>query len=157
MCSSLGNLLASTLSGRTLFCGSDINHCAIYHKQFTCNFFLNFLLYRSNINNWYKCKQDVGSLVNVKNGSIICENLTDIVVACKDAMIKTIKPDKIKPNKILWEESGPVLLKEGTGRRSIYRFDGSTSASFPTHNSCKSSSKNHKRGVANPYGQIFIK
>jgi hypothetical protein len=90
----------------------------------------------------------VGSLVNVKNGSIICENLTDIGVACKDA---------IKPDKILWEESGPVLLKEGTGRRSIYRFDGSTSASFPTHNSCKSSSKNHKEGVANPYGQIFIK
>ena len=104
-----------------------------------------FVVYRSNINNWYKCEPGSGSLVQKKSGSITCENLVDIGVACNDT---------IKPEKITWEGSGPVLKG---AQRAIYRFDGSTTASYPVHSSCKSSTKKHKRGVTNPYGQIFIK
>jgi hypothetical protein len=101
--------------------------------------------YRSNINDWYICKPDVGSLVGKKNGSISCQHVQKIVDNCTDNI----------PDRIVWEDSGPVLIAKDN--LSIYRFDGSTSEGFPTHNSCKASTKNHKKGVPDPYGQIFIK
>ena len=82
--------------------------------------------------------------MNKTSGSISCKHVKKIVGNCTD----TIGPDEV-----MWEGSGPVLK----GSRSIYRFDGSTSQWFPTHNSCKASTKNHKQGVPDPYGQIFIK
>ena len=78
------------------------------------------------------------------NGSISCQHVRNIVGNCAETIV---------PDKIMWEDSGPVLK----GFRSIYRFDGSRSKGFPTHNSCKASTRNHKQGVPDPYGQIFIK
>lgn len=87
-----------------------------------------------------------------ENGSIACEHVKKIAGNCSQDI----------PTGIRWEDSGPVLK---SGSTSIYRFDGSTSASFPTRNSCDvfnkdvtvSNSRNHKSGVLDPYGQILIK
>lgn len=103
------------------------------------------LFYRSNINDWYQCKPNGGSLVRQKNGSIFC-NHTKETTNCGSTVI---------PEIVEWEKSGPVL--RGSGNIAVYRFDGSTSNWYPTHNSCKNGTKNHKRGVANPYGQIFVR
>jgi hypothetical protein len=85
--------------------------------------------------------------VNKTNGSISCKQVKKIVGNCTDTIV---------PDEVMWEGSGPVL-KGALSGPSIYRFDGSTTKWFPTHNSCKKGTKNHKKGVPDPYGQIFIK
>ena len=109
-------------------------------------------VYRSNINDWYRCEPVEGSLVrNKTDGSIKCLHIGENVGNCTNTKTDT-------PTKIVWEDTGPVLK----GTAAIYRFDGFTSKAVPVHNSCvynkdNNSTRNHKTGVENPYGQIFIK
>ena len=39
----------------------------------------------------------------------------------------------------------------------FYSFDGATDKGWPTHDPCDSSAANHKNGVSNPGGQIYLR
>ena len=88
-------------------------------------------------------------MVAKKEGSIICENIKNVAKACRG----------VKPKKVKWRNSGPALKISHDGNDRYYRFDGDgESAGVPIHDPCGTSSKgNHKQGVANPGGQIYLR
>ena len=104
---------------------------------------------KSTINHWLVCKPKGGSMVAEKEGSINCENIKNVATTCSGAV----------PNNMRWWNTGPVLKMFHDGRKDIYyRFDGNGSASVPIHDPCGTSNKtNHKQGVANPGGQIYLR
>ena len=104
---------------------------------------------KSTINDWLVCQPNGGSMVAKKEGSIICENIKNVATTCSGVV----------PHKVRWWNTGPVLKMSGNkGNDIYYRFDGNGSASVPTHDPCGTSNKtNHKQGVANPGGQIYLR
>ena len=99
---------------------------------------------KSNINNWVVCKPSGGSIVAKKDGSLICRNIKNVAIACSG----------VAPNKIRWYTDGPALRASSL---HYYVFDGSTSCCKPTHDPCGKNSQNHKKGVSNPGGQIYLR
>ncbi|XP_028402406.1 uncharacterized protein LOC114525346 [Dendronephthya gigantea] len=102
------------------------------------------VLIKSNINDWYECEDSNGSVVLEVNGPISCKHVREIAGSCSSNAV---------PTYIYWENIGPMMR----GSTTVYRFDGSTSKGYPTHNSCTNGIKNEKRNVTNPYGQILIR
>ena len=104
---------------------------------------------KSTINDWLVCQPNGGSMVAKKEGSIICENVKNVSAACSGVV----------PHNVRWSSSGPVLEMSHYEYDIYYRFDGDgESAGVPTHDPCGTSSKgNHKQGVANPGGQIYLR
>lgn len=101
-------------------------------------------LITSNINDWMVCTPMGGSLVRPANGTIKCQNIKDVALACSNKA----------PEKISWRPCGPRLFYMNT----MYLFDGSTTTCFPTHNPCTDRWRNtFKTGVENPGGSIYLK
>ena len=100
---------------------------------------------KSNINDWFICKPLRGSLVLERDGSISCKNIKNVVTVCNGTT---------PANDIEWDSFGPLIK----ARNSIYRFEGSTSSGFPTHDPCDGTNRrNHKAGVQNPAGEIYLR
>ena len=104
---------------------------------------------KSTINDWLVCQPIGGSIVTKKEGSIICENIKNVAEACSGVV----------PRNVRWWNNGPVLEMSRDENNKYYRFDGDgESAGVPTHDPCGTTSKgNHKQGVANPGGQIYLR
>ena len=103
---------------------------------------------KSTINNWIKCTPRTGSLVELKNGSLVCETVKQML-NCDDELFV--------PNKMLISSkySGPRLKRYPIG--TFYFWDGSTSHYIPSADPCGESHFNPQNVVASPRGAIFIR
>ena len=99
-------------------------------------------LIKSNINNWIACKEGTGSLVQLKEGSVTCK-LVKQVIHCADVV----------PHLFKLFTHGPYLSSTGL----YYYFDGNIYSSWPTHDPCGKGTDNQLKGVANPHGNIFVR
>ncbi|PFX16370.1 Collagen alpha-2(V) chain, partial [Stylophora pistillata] len=79
-------------------------------------------LIKSNINNWIACKEDKGSLVQQKKGSIQCKQVKQVSKQCAGTVPKS-----------LWIGSRGAGLD---ARSAYYYFDGDTRINSPTHDPC---------------------
>ena len=98
---------------------------------------------KSNINDWVVCQPSAGSIVTNKGGAISCQNIRNVATACSG----------VAPNRIFWYPPGPSLYASTV----YYYFDGSTRHNYPTHDPCGTDQQNHKKGVSNPGGQIYLR
>jgi hypothetical protein len=101
------------------------------------------LMVKSNINDWIVCQPNGGSLLTKKDGSMSCQNIKNVATACSG----------VAPNRIDWHSYGPYLRASSV----YYYFDGNTNGNWPTHDPCGKYSANHKKGVSNPGGQIYLR
>ena len=99
---------------------------------------------KSNINDWIVCQPGQnGSIAEKKDGGLSCKNIKNLTAAC------VREPDRIK-----WWGPGPTIY----GEKAYYYFDGSEERGFPTHDPCgEDNPSNHKKGVNNPGGQIYLR
>ena len=97
---------------------------------------------KSNINDWVVCQPNGGSIVAKKDGSINCQNMKNVATACS-----------VAPYTIKWYYRGPSLRASSF----YYFFDGGTDGNWPTHDPCGKNRQNHKKGVSNPDGQIYLR
>ncbi|CAH3136643.1 unnamed protein product [Pocillopora meandrina] len=88
-------------------------------------------LIKSNINNWFACKEGTGSIVKQKKGSIHCK------LVCS----------------LQFHANGPSF----SGGGQFCYFDGSKSSHWPTHDPCGTNRANQLKNVPNPHGNIFIR
>ena len=98
---------------------------------------------KSNINDWIVCQPSGGSIVTQKEGSISCQNIKNVATACSGVV----------PNKMKWVRRGPSLYASS----HYYYFDGDTRANWPVHDPCGKNQLNHKKGVSNSSGQIYLR
>ena len=99
---------------------------------------------KSNINDWIVCQPSGGSIVTKKTGSLSCQNVKNVATTCSGVV----------PYKVIWQSRGPNLHASSF----YYDFDGSTTDSnWPAHDPCGKDKKNHKKGVSNPGGQIYLR
>ena len=99
---------------------------------------------KSNINDWVVCQPNGGSIVTKKEGSLSCQNVKNVATACSGVV----------PHRINWHSRGPNLLASSY----YYDFDGSTTdGNWPAHDPCGVDGQNHKKGVSNPGGQIYLR
>ena len=98
---------------------------------------------KSNINDWIICQPSGGSIVTQKEGSLSCQNIKNVATACSDVV----------PNIMYWYYRGPSLHASS----KYYYFDGDTRYYWPTHDPCGKNQQNHKKGVSNPGGQIYLR
>ena len=101
------------------------------------------LMIKSNINDWIVCQPNGGSLVTKTQGSISCQNIKNVATACNG----------VAPNRVTWRPFGPSLFAFSF----YYYFDGDTSVDWPVHDPCGKGRTNHKKGVSNPGGQIYLR
>ena len=99
---------------------------------------------KSNINDWIVCQPRGGSIVTIKGGGISCENIKNVATACSGEA-----PFKM----YWWALRGPYL----SASWRYYYFDGDTRDDWPNHDSCRNFQENHKKGVSNPGGQIYLR
>ncbi|KAJ7376722.1 hypothetical protein OS493_033347 [Desmophyllum pertusum] len=104
----------------------------------------NETLIKSNINNWFACKEGNGSLVRQKEGSITCKLVKQVSKQCAGVPTKV----KMHPGALYLSSSGTL---------AYYYFDGSTSGSWPVHDPCGRNEQNQLKGVANPHGNIYVR
>ena len=98
---------------------------------------------RSNINNEIMCTPGTGSVVEAKSGTVTCTLINDVVQnGCKEV-----------PNRYDMGPAGPDL----NGNSSMYYWDGITTINWPTHDPCALNQANHKPGVLNPGGQLYLR
>ena len=109
-------------------------------------------LIKSNINNWISCKPSTdGNLVTYVDGSINCK------VAKYESPNCNTKPAPYKLEAT--ETYGPSLITFPENKQYYY-FEGNTVSNvqrYPVHDPCGTSNQNHKSGVSNPHGNIFIR
>ena len=98
---------------------------------------------RSTINDWIVCQPNDGSIVAKRDGSISCDNIKNVATACSGVV----------PYQMAWRGRGPALRAQG----SYYHFQGGTDGNWPGHDPCGRRELNHKKGVANPSGQIYLR
>ena len=98
---------------------------------------------KSNINDWIVCQPNGGSLVTKKDGSMSCQNIKNVATACSG----------VAPKIIHWHSHGLTLIASSY----YYHFDGNTRGNYPTHDPCGKNGQNHKKGVSNPGGQIYLR
>ena len=98
---------------------------------------------KSNINHWIVCQSGGGSIVTEREGSISCQNVKNVATACSGVV----------PNNTKWYTDGPTLRTSNF----YYIFDGSTDCCWPAHDPCGRNQTNHKKGVSNPGGQIYLR
>ena len=98
---------------------------------------------KSNINDWIVCHPSGGSIVTQKHGSLSCQNIKNMATACSGVV----------PNGIYWYARGPAL----NNYSHHYYFDGDTRRNWPTHDPCARGRPNHRKGVSNPGGQIYLR
>ena len=98
---------------------------------------------KSNINHWVVCQSRSGSIVTEKYGSLSCQNIKNVTTACTGVV----------PHGISWFIAGPTLYASWL----YYYFDGDTRRVLPYHDPCGKGKLNHKKGVSNPGGQIYLR
>ena len=98
---------------------------------------------KSNINDWIVCQPSGGSIVTKKDGSLTCQNVKNVATACSG----------VAPHRMYWFSRGPYLYASWL----YYYFGGNTRGSRPTHDPCGKGKLNHKKGVSNPGGQIYLR
>ena len=98
---------------------------------------------KSNINDWIVCQPSGGSIVTKKTGPVSCQNIKNVATACSEVV----------PYKMAWHRLGPSLRASSR----YYFFDGDTRSSYPTHDPCGKLQENHKKGVSNSGGQIYLR
>ena len=100
---------------------------------------------KSNINDWIVCQPSGGSMVTKKEGSLSCQNVKNVATACSG----------VAPYSITWYlfSNGPSLRASS----NYYYFEGETRDNWPTHDPCGKGRQNHKKGVSNPGGQIYLR
>ena len=98
---------------------------------------------KSNINDWIVCQPSGGSIVTHKVGSISCQNVKNVATACGGVV----------PYEMIWYRTGPYIIASSL----YYYFDGDTRWNWPTHDPCGKDEPNHKKGVSNPGGQIYLR
>ena len=98
---------------------------------------------KSTINDWIVCQQNNGSIVTKQSGSISCENIKNVAADCVG----------VTPHSIRWWARAPALRASF----SYYLFDGSKDCLWPRHDPCGDGKANHKKGVSNPGGQIYLR
>ena len=98
---------------------------------------------KSSINDWVVCSPNTGSIVEKKDGSITCDNIKNVATACND----------VAPYRVVWYGIGPSFFASSY----YYCFDGNPTFSWPTHDPCGYDRQNHKKGVSNPGGQIYLR
>ena len=98
---------------------------------------------KSTINDWIVCQPNVGSIVAGHAGSIGCQNIKNVATACSG----------VAPLTLTWGTRGPSLLASST----YYRFIGARDTNWPGHDPCGKDQANHKKGVSNPGGQIYLR
>ena len=98
---------------------------------------------KSTINDWIVCQQNDGSIVTKQGGSISCENIKNVETTCAGLV----------PNRISWFPHAPILF----ATNGYYTFDGTTDRYWPRHDPCGEGKANHKKGVSNPGGQIYLR
>ena len=101
---------------------------------------------KSNINDWIVCQPSNGSMVTKKGGKISCQNIKNVATACSG----------MAPYKIFWWARGPYL-RASQYKSRYYFFNGGTDSNWPVHDPCGTGLKNHKKGVSNPGGQIYLR
>ncbi|XP_028392896.1 uncharacterized protein LOC114517395 [Dendronephthya gigantea] len=103
------------------------------------------VMVKSNINDWIICKPNVGSLVIKKSGSMNCQNIKNVATACNG----------VAPTRVWWGSVGPDF----SGPNTYYWFDGYTRSNWPVHSPCSGINgvDDHKKGVSNPGGQIYLR
>ena len=99
---------------------------------------------KSTVNDWIVCQPKGGSIVTKKQGSVSCENIKNVAKACSG----------VAPDNLGWWDRGPSLRASMLG---YYFFDGSTDDTWPRHDPCGTGETNHKKGVINPGGQIYLR
>ena len=102
------------------------------------------LMVKSNINHWIVCQPSNGSIVTKKKGPINCQNIKNVATACSGVV----------PGILSYCPRG-VCLKRAFGH--YYLFNAGTDRYWPVHDPCGKSSQNHKKGVSNPGGQIYLR
>ena len=103
------------------------------------------LMIKSNINDWIVCQPNGGSLVTKTAGSMRCQNIRNVATACSGVV----------PNAIYWNPNCGTFLHASFS--FYYYFDGCTGRSWPVHDPCGKTGTNHKKGVSNPGGQIYLR
>ena len=98
---------------------------------------------KSNINDWVVCQPNSRSIVTNNQGPLSCQNIKNVATACRGSA----------PYRIYWYSRGPSLHASS----HYYYFDGSTDTYYPTHDPCGGNGQNHKKGVSNPGGQIYLR
>ena len=102
------------------------------------------LMVKSNINDWVVCQQTSGSFLTNDAGSVSCHNIKNVAPSCSD----------VAPHYINWYPRGPYLRASA----GFYYFQGSTRDDRTIHDPCGTgSTSNHKKGVENPGGQIYLR
>ena len=96
-----------------------------------------------NINDWIVCQQNHGSIVTKQSGSISCENIKNVATTCVG----------VEPYEIRWWQFGPLLHASSR----YYYFEGSNDYRWPRHDPCGEAKANHKKGVSNSGGQIYLR
>ena len=109
----------------------DWNHWKNIGKEF---------MVKSNIN---VCQPNGGRLVTRKDGGISCQNIRNVATACSG----------VAPNGVNWDTVAPYLSASSI----YYDFVGNTGNHWPTHDPCGKYAPNHKKGVSNPGGQIYLR
>ena len=99
---------------------------------------------KSNINDWIVCQPSNGSIVAKKEGPISCQNIKNVATACSGVV----------PGILYYCPRG-VCLKHAFGHYCL--FNAGTDHYCPVHDPCGTSGENHKKGVSNAGGQIYLR
>ena len=95
---------------------------------------------KSNINDWIVCQPINGGIVTQKDGSISCKNIKNVAKACSGRV----------PNGMKWHPRGPLL-------HASWHYYYFFTWSWPVHDPCGRGHSNHKKGVSNPGGHIYLR
>lgn len=108
----------------------------------------NFLV-ESNINNWIQCAPGTGSLVSLTQGSVTCTVVDGTITnRCTTTAPTFVGSDTVAVG--LW--SGASAYD------TYYYWEGSViTGNWPTHDPCGLNGTNQVKGVANPYGAVFLR
>ena len=101
---------------------------------------------KSNINDWVVCQPSGGSIVTKKHGSLACQNIKNVATACSG----------VTPNGIYWWSRGPTL-HASSRYEHYYWFIAATDHRWAVHDPCGTDGENHKKGVSNPGGQVYLR
>ena len=98
---------------------------------------------KSTVNDWIVCQPNGGSIVTKQGGSVSCVNIKNVATACSGVV----------PYSLKWFKGGLCLRAS----KMYYFFQGNTDFWWPVHDPCGLGNTNHKKGVSNPGGQIYLR
>ena len=101
-------------------------------------------LIKTNINNWISCSEDGGSLVNQREGGLIC-NVEKVIVpgVC----------EQVRPYRLVAHSRGTSLYASG----HYYYLETTNAEHWPVADPCGTTAINHRNDVYNPSGWIYLR